>query len=57
VQTDDGVIVGTFSSHGAAFCAYLRLSLPDYAPLGGWGPDDLNQFHKLQERVSKWTSR
>ena len=52
VQLDNGEVVGTFSSHTAAFCAFIRLSLPHYAPLGGWKPCDLEAFEAMQKALA-----
>ena len=52
VQRDNGEVVGTFSSHTAAFCAFIRLSLPDYTPLNGWQPADLRAFDAMQKTLA-----
>lgn len=51
VQRDNGEVVGTFSSHTAAFCAFIRLSLADYAPLNGWVASDRVEFEAMRTRV------
>jgi hypothetical protein len=48
VQRDNGEVVGTFSTHTAAFCAFIKLSSPDYQPLNGWDKADLVEFERMQ---------
>lgn len=50
-----GEILGSFTSHGAAVCAFVKLRAPNflYSPLGGWQGDDLAEFWRMKARMEE----